>query len=267
MNRSEHRCADEARSVSARDSAVFVRFPLENSLRIFYVRTVKSIEKEYHREYYLKNRAKWRAYGKRYYQKRKKIIAEQRAAPEARKKLSEYLKAWRAANVEKRRSDMRKWQSKNAARVREYRRQYAPRRRALYAKRREEILLRKRQFAPRYRDRVNRYQRTRRVENVQFMLASRLRATLVRALHRQYVKKSKRTMELVGCSPEDLKGHIESQFVEGMTWNNRHLWHVDHVRPLASFDLRDVEEQRKAMHFSNLRPLWKEQNHRKSDKW
>ena len=74
-------------------------------------------------------------------------------------------------------------------------------------------------------------------------------------------------MELVGCSPRELKAHIEKQFVDGMTWDNRHLWHVDHICPLAYFDLRQMQQQKSAMHFTNLQPLWKGDNHRKSDKW
>lgn len=64
----------------------------------------------------------------------------------------------------------------------------------------------------------------------------------------------------VGCSSAELRAHIEAQFLPGMGWHNRHLWHVDHIRPLASFDLTDAEQRRAANHYTNLRPLWAEDN-------
>ena len=66
------------------------------------------------------------------------------------------------------------------------------------------------------------------------------------------------TLELLGCSIEQLRAHLEAQFKPGMNWDNwtRDGWHIDHVRPLASFDLADPEQQRAACHYSNLQPLW-----------
>jgi hypothetical protein len=67
---------------------------------------------------------------------------------------------------------------------------------------------------------------------------------------------------------ERLKKHLESLFEEGMTWENwnREGWHIDHIKPLSSFDLRKEEEQRKAMHYTNLQPLWAEENIKKGNK-
>ena len=74
--------------------------------------------------------------------------------------------------------------------------------------------------------------------------------------------KSASTIELLGCTPEHARFHIESQFTEGMTWDNIH---VDHIQPCASFDLEDPNEQRKCFHYTNLQPLLAEDNLRKSD--
>jgi hypothetical protein len=54
-----------------------------------------------------------------------------------------------------------------------------------------------------------------------------------------------------------------------MTWENhgRYGWHIDHIRPCASFDLADPEQQRKCFHYTNLQPLWASENMRKGDKW
>jgi hypothetical protein len=69
--------------------------------------------------------------------------------------------------------------------------------------------------------------------------------------------------ELVGCTLDDLVTYLESKFQSGMCWDNRNFWHIDHIRPLASFDLTDVEQQRIAFHFTNLQPLWARDNIRK----
>lgn len=73
---------------------------------------------------------------------------------------------------------------------------------------------------------------------------------------------------LIGCNPEELRAYIESQWSPGMTWDNHcHSgWHIDHKRPLASFDLTDPEQQARAFHYTNLQPLWKSDNLKKGAK-
>jgi hypothetical protein len=78
--------------------------------------------------------------------------------------------------------------------------------------------------------------------------------------------KSKATLELIGCSGEELKEHLEKQFVDGMTWENYGDWHIDHIRPCASFDLSVPEQQRVCFHYTNLQTLWAEDNMRKGSK-
>lgn len=106
-------------------------------------------------------------------------------------------------------------------------------------------------------------ERWRRRNEPMFAIRERLRATMRCALSRQFTRKSARTVDLIGCTPTELKAHIESLFVPGMSWANRNLWHVDHIRPLASFDLRDPDQQRTAFNWKNLQPLWSEENRKK----
>ena len=60
----------------------------------------------------------------------------------------------------------------------------------------------------------------------------------------------------LGCSVEFLKKHIESQFTEGMSWDNRGEWELDHIKPLAKFDLTDREQFLEAVNYKNIQPLW-----------
>jgi hypothetical protein len=78
--------------------------------------------------------------------------------------------------------------------------------------------------------------------------------------------KSKTTTKLLGCSIEHLKQHLEKQFNNGMSWLNYGKWHIDHIKPCASFDLSKTKEQKKCFHYSNLQPLWAKDNLSKSDK-
>lgn len=74
----------------------------------------------------------------------------------------------------------------------------------------------------------------------------------------------KGTVELLGCSVPHLKAHLERQWEPGMSWENygkgAGKWNVDHIRPCASFNLRDQEQANQCFHFSNLRPMWHEDN-------
>ncbi len=71
-----------------------------------------------------------------------------------------------------------------------------------------------------------------------------------------------------GYSIKELRIHLERQFTKGMTWDNFNAGeiHIDHIRPLSSFDLADEEQLRLAWDITNLRPLWAEENIKKSSK-
>lgn len=99
--------------------------------------------------------------------------------------------------------------------------------------------------------------------NPQFRLSVILRSRLTSALKYQNAKKANRTCELLGCSFKEAWQHIENTFANGMSWTNHGKWEVDHIIPVASFDLSDPKEQAKAFHFSNLQALWKEDNRSK----
>lgn len=67
---------------------------------------------------------------------------------------------------------------------------------------------------------------------------------------------------VVGYTLSDLVGHLESQFVPGMSWDNYglHGWHIDHIRPVSSFDLTEDDQVVECWALSNLRPLWAADN-------
>lgn len=72
--------------------------------------------------------------------------------------------------------------------------------------------------------------------------------------------------EYIGCSPEELKRHVEKQFTPGMTWQNHSPrgWHLDHIIPLSSAS--SAAELFKLCHYTNIQPLWAADNLRKGNK-
>jgi hypothetical protein len=87
-------------------------------------------------------------------------------------------------------------------------------------------------------------------------ISHNLRRRLQKALKGNF--KSGSAVRDLGCSIEELKRHLESQFKPGMSWNNygRDGWHIDHIIPLSKVDLSDREQLKKVCHYTNLQPLW-----------
>lgn len=98
-------------------------------------------------------------------------------------------------------------------------------------------------------------------EDLNFKLSRLLRVRLNSALKEN--RKTGSSIRDLGCSIQELKVYLESKFQSGMTWENHGKWHIDHIKPLASFDLTDKNQFLQAVNFSNLQPLWAEDNLRK----
>lgn len=93
----------------------------------------------------------------------------------------------------------------------------------------------------------------------------------IRRVFYRFVKKTKKlshARDFIGCTKEELLKYLESKFSEGMSWENygRKGWHIDHIIPCSFFDLTDTEQQKKCFHYTNLQPLWWDDNLRKSNK-
>lgn len=114
------------------------------------------------------------------------------------------------------------------------------------------------------RDRKNKRAKERRENDPIYNLINRMRCRLRKYLKKINITKKNRTFEIVGCTPEFLKEYLEKQFKDGMTWDNRNLWHIDHIIPLSS--AQTEEELYKLCHYTNLQPLWVEENLKKSNK-
>lgn len=203
--------------------------------RHIYEQTNKEKIAAYRRKYRQKNKDKIAARNRKYYQKNKK-------------KLTARCSKYRQSNREILAAKQREYQQNNkercAAKDRKYRQNN-----------REKIAARCRKY----------YQEKRR-NDPEYILKSRLRTRMYNAVKRAGLdKKCDSSSELLGISYQGLKEWLEPQFTEGMTWENRSDWHVDHIVPCDAFDMTVEENQRICFWYKNLQPLWANDNIQKSN--
>jgi len=100
-------------------------------------------------------------------------------------------------------------------------------------------------------------------------LTANIRKAVHKALKTKKTTKTNNTFSSLGYTIDELKIHLESQFEEEMSWDNMGEWHIDHIRPISSFefDSSDHPDFKACWALDNLQPLWAMENLRKSDKW
>ena len=114
-----------------------------------------------------------------------------------------------------------------------------------------------------YNEYQRQYQKERKANDINFKFAKNLRSRLRKALLRQLTSKNDTTEELLGISYSEFRNYIEFLMTSDMGWKNIEL---DHVRPLSSFDLKDIEQLKEAAHYSNIQPLLAKDNRLKSNR-
>lgn len=137
-----------------------------------------------------------------------------------------------------------------------------------------------RETNPRYQELKNIWRRTeaaklkkniqrknRKKSDIGFKILENARSRLYTSFKRAIVKKDIKTMDLIGTSMSNLIRHLEKQFKPGMTLQNYGEWHIDHIKPIVKFDLKNENELRKCFHYKNLQPLWAIENMKKGDKY
>ena len=172
-------------------------------------------------------------------------------------------------NKERYSATMKKWHERNPDYREQYNTQYRQENRErLLTNDRERYWQERDRFlsyqsSKEVKDRNNERAKERRRSDPAYSVVSRLRCRYRAALRGQTAC-SPGTMALLGCTKDEACKHLESQFAAGMNWGNMHLWHIDHIRPCASFE--DPADPR-CWHYTNLQPLWAKDNMEKSNKW
>jgi hypothetical protein len=169
------------------------------------------------------------------------------------KKVLEQQKKWRDKNPESVYNRHKKWREENPEKVKEIKKNWL-----------DKNPEKRKEYRENYKLRKHERRKERRDNDPLFNLTNRLRCRLWKYLKILNITKKNKTFDIVGCSSEFLKEHLETQFTDGMTWDNRSEWHIDHIIPLSSAKTED--ELYKLCHYENLQPLWAEDNLKKSNK-
>ena len=221
---------------------------------------------------------------------------------EKKQRKKKYMKTWREKNREAIAEYAREWHKNNRETILERSKEYRKNnreailksKREYYKNNREALLERSkeyfkewyknngdthkeyvREYSKNNREVINKYKNNRYSTDLNYKMRENLRNVLHNKLKRHLIKETtpefsytKSSLSYLGCTVEELKTHIENQFEDGMTWENwtRDGWHLDHIIPCSSFDLTKKKEQEKCFHYTNLQPLWAEDNMSKGSK-
>jgi hypothetical protein len=140
------------------------------------------------------------------------------------------------------------------------------RKKEYYEKNKEKLKPSYKKYKNENKDKRNEQERIKKQTDILYHLKSKVRCRLNVFLKSRNITKRNQTFSIVGCTPEELKVHLETQFTEGMTWGllMEGKIHLDHILPLSS--AKTEEEVYKLCHYSNLQPLWAEDNLKKGNK-
>jgi hypothetical protein len=177
-----------------------------------------------------------------HYHRKKEVWVSRREFNKRSKARKEINQRWLANNLDKHNQATKKWRINNPTYFEKYSKICGDRirfiRRNNYKRRYEEDIL--------YRLRI--------------CLSARIRLGIKKA---GFIKKNE-SETILGCTIEEVRKHIESKFTEGMSWSNHGRWEIDHIYPisLATSETELIE----LFHYTNLQPLWKKDNRRKSNR-
>jgi len=165
-----------------------------------------------------------------------KEVADKKWREKNKEKLDQYHKEWSEKNREHRKEYHKEWREKNKEYYQKYRRDY---------------------------------EKTKKDSDPKYRLASYTRTAIYTCLKERNVSKYSNTFDLLPYTLEELVYRLESQFKDGMTWENYGEWHVDHIKPMSSFNFESPEDEsfQECWSLGNLQPLWSKDNLSKGAKY
>lgn len=160
-----------------------------------------------------------------------KSVAQKKyeSKPEIKAKRSDFYKEWSKNKNDYLKEKHTKWREENREHVNKYSREY---------------------------------ERKRCATDPKYKLGRNTRTALWACLKERNVAKYRSTFVSLGYTIEELMSHLEKQFTEGMSWDNYGKWHVDHIKPITSFNFESVDDEgfKECWKLENLQPLWEEDN-------
>ena len=164
-----------------------------------------------------------------------KKVSDKKWREKNKESVKEYVKSWYEQNKEHRKEYIKEYHKNNIDKIRKTKRDY---------------------------------ERNRKARDPIYKLISNFRTAIYTVLKESNVDKYGHYFDVLQYTPEELITHLELQFKDDMSWDNYGVWHVDHMLPITSFDIREMgdEEFMKCWSLDNLQPMWGEENIRKSNK-
>jgi hypothetical protein len=159
-------------------------------------------------------------------------------------------KKWRGSNKEYMSKKSKVWYEQNKEHRKEYMKEY-----------REKNI-------DKIRETKRNYEKTRKANDPLYKLINNFRTAIYQVLKEKNIQKNGHYFEILNYTPEQLIEHLENKFTGDISWDNYGEWHVDHIVPISSFDIKEIgdEEFNKCWSLENLQPLWGDENIRKSNK-
>jgi hypothetical protein len=198
------------------------------------------------KEYRLKNRDKLKITGKKYYDENKEKINLSRI---------DYRKKYHLINKDKINKKVKEYYLNNKEKVKKYQKEYKNKNWEKIKEKRRPLDLA--------------YVKQRYKNDPAYRILINSRQRLGKFLRKKKINKNNTTLELIGCTPQELKIHIEKQFLPGMTWRNYrwNVWHIDHKKPISLAKNMNDLIRLKLIHYTNLQPMWAKDNIKKSNKY
>jgi len=177
---------------------------------------------------------------------------------------NEYYKIWKTKNVKKCRKYNKEYRIQNLDKLKLYKKEYKEKtnyNNIYWNKNKNKIKIRRKKNRDNENKLRNKKRNERRKTDILFRLQEKIRVKLRKTFKNDGYKKKCKTFDIIGCTFEELKIHLELKFEPWMNWENHGLyngqfnygWDIDHIIPLAS--AKTEEEFLKLWHYTNLQPL------------
>ena len=171
-------------------------------------------------------------------------------------KMNDKMKEYREANKDKIKDKKKEHYEANKDKIKDIQKEY-------YEANKDKINDKMKEYREANKDKINEYFKKRKTTDPLFKMKCNIRSLIAKGMRNNGYTKTSKTAEILGCSFEEFKEHIQEQFSRDMTWDNAGLWHYDHIKPLAS--ATSEAEVLRLNHYTNFQPLWGEDNLEKSD--
>lgn len=238
---------------------------IEKELSDYYLKKNGSVRSSYCKNCY--NIVYKTKYSKEYYEDNKELFKESYKNWSENNDRKEYMLNYRKENADKLRQNSKEFRENNKELVAQRKNDYYN---SLTPEQKDQLREKKKanyyNNHKQYRDSKNKYFNNRIKNDSIFKLVTNIRSLISNSFKRCDTIKSTKTIEILGCSFEEFKIHLENKFDDKMNWDNQgSYWHMDHVIPISS--AQTEEEVYRLNHYTNFQPLYWKDNLIKSNKF